>query len=279
MRGVGVQVEAARRGRHGLRREEGALQKDVARGRGDAAAFAAHDAGDGDRAAGVGDQQHGFVGVDAASVEQGDGFAGASVAHHDAAVELVEVEGVHGLAEFQQHIVRHVHHGIDGTQPATAQPFAHPQRRAAAGVGVGDDAAEIARAAGEVLDGDREFRIDRRRHRGDGRRRDWNTVQEAHFAGETADAQAVATVRGQVEVDGHVVQLHRFAQVLAQREGARQFQQPAGVVAQAQLGFAAKHPRGRHAAQRRLVDLPGAVLGGEFRAHLRERILAADGHV
>ena len=188
VRGVGVQAVAARRGGHRHRREEGAFEEDVARCRGDAGALAAHDAGDGHRPGMIGNQQRAFIDRHAAAVEHGQRLAGASVAHHDAAGERVEVEGVHRLAQFEQHVVGDIDYRIDGAQTAAAQAFAQPQRRGPADVDVLNDTAQIARAAGRVLHLHRESRVDGCRHGGDVRRFCRRIAEQRHFPSEATQA-------------------------------------------------------------------------------------------
>ena len=141
VRGVGVQPEAASRLRHGAGVEPSTFKKDVFGGCLHAAALAAHDAGDGDRPGFVSDDQILGTQADRAPVEHLQRFARVGAADDDALRQGVQVEGVHGLAEFEHDVVGHIHHGVDAAQSAPAQPLLHPQRGLGTEVHAFDDAA------------------------------------------------------------------------------------------------------------------------------------------
>ena len=46
-----------------------------------------------------------------------------------AALHAGEVEGVHGLAVLQHHIVGDIHNVVDGTDAGVPEPLAHPRGR------------------------------------------------------------------------------------------------------------------------------------------------------
>src|SRR5258708_29229505 len=71
---------------------------------------------------------------------------GARQAYPDPAPELLEIVGVHGLAELEHHIVRDIHHRADGAHTGAPQPLAHPQRRLGAIVDAAQDTAREPRA-------------------------------------------------------------------------------------------------------------------------------------
>ena len=113
VRGIGIDAEAPGRRRGGLRRKVGAFEKHIAGCCSNSTSFTAHDACQGDGTIVVGNQQYRFVYLDVVPVEQCHRLAAATVAHHDAAGQLIEIEGVHRLTEFEQNVVCHVHRSVD----------------------------------------------------------------------------------------------------------------------------------------------------------------------
>ena len=98
MAGVGVQAVAARGAAHGHGLEPCGFDEHVGRGGRDHRVPAAHDAGEAERLGVIGDDQ--VFGIERAldAVEGLELFAFAGAADDDAAFNLVEVEGVRGLA-------------------------------------------------------------------------------------------------------------------------------------------------------------------------------------
>ena len=75
---------------------------------------AAHHAADGHGVRRVGDDAHVFCERALGAVERSHLFAGPRAAHDDALLpELIEIEGVHGLAQLEHDVVRDVHHVVD----------------------------------------------------------------------------------------------------------------------------------------------------------------------
>lgn len=114
--GVGMQRESAGSAADVARSEVGTFEKDVRGAFDDAGFFTAHDAGDGDGACVVGDdevfgEQGVFLGV-----EREDFFAFLGAAHGDAALEFIEVEGVQALAHLHHHIVGDIDDVVDGAE-------------------------------------------------------------------------------------------------------------------------------------------------------------------
>ena len=90
----------------------------------------AHDAGYADGLVLVTDAEHGGGQLPLVAVQGLDGFALPGGADDDvAALHAGEVEGVHGLAVFQHHIVGDVHDVVDGADTGVPQPFPHPRGR------------------------------------------------------------------------------------------------------------------------------------------------------
>ena len=66
--------------------------------------------------------------VNSLAIQQLQGFASACGAHHNTLVQRVQIEGMHRLAEFEQHVVGDIHHRIDAAQTAAAEFFLQPKR-------------------------------------------------------------------------------------------------------------------------------------------------------
>ncbi len=206
VRGIRVQPQrAGPAGNHG-RREPGALQQDVAGRVRDARIQPAHDAGQRDRAGIVADGQDFRVQLDLFLVQQHEPLAGPAEAHGDAALQPVQVEGVHGLAQFHEHVVGAVHHRADAADAAATQGLLHPQGRGGGRVDAADDAPGVTGAALRVGQLDVQHVVDRGLHRPDLRRRVGHAQDGAHVAGQALDAQAVRPVGRQVQVDRVVVE-------------------------------------------------------------------------
>ena len=69
--------------------------------------------------------------------------------------ELIGVEGVHGMAEFQHHIIGDVDCGTDRTNPGSQQPLDHPPWRLRGWVDAGDPPCSKALHPGGFVDANR----------------------------------------------------------------------------------------------------------------------------
>ena len=88
---------------------------------------AAHHAGDRLRLVGVGDDEHLGVERSVGAVERPDALALFRAADPELlAGELVQIEGVHRLAELEQHVVRHVDDVVDRADAGGLQPVGQP---------------------------------------------------------------------------------------------------------------------------------------------------------
>ncbi len=111
---VGVKAQPPRGAPDGGRIPPRRFEENVLRGRGHGRVEAAHDAGERDRALGVGHDDVGRVERPLDPVERDELLAAARLAHNDSAAgELVEVERVQRLAGFPEDVVRRVHRGAD----------------------------------------------------------------------------------------------------------------------------------------------------------------------
>ena len=118
---------------------------------------AAHHAGDAENTGGtiavrrIGDQQILGAQLMLLAVERDELLALVRATDHNRAFDLVQIVGVHRLAQIHHHIVRHVHGQRDGAHTATGQAAAHPVRGARRGVEATHDACVVAVAAGHAV--------------------------------------------------------------------------------------------------------------------------------
>ena len=272
---VRLQAIAPRRAADGQRREVGALEEDILGGGRHGGALAAHHAGHGDGPGAVGDGEGLFIQGDFAAVQQLEPLAGVRHAHHDAASQPPQIEGVQRLAQLQQHVVRHIDRHVDGTEPRTAQPLAHPKRRLPGQVHAANDTAEIARAPHRGIKVDGQPVLNGGGHRVAIGGRDGDAVQRGHFPRDAPQRKAIAPVRREVQFNATIVQGQRLAQIGARRENRRQLQQPIRGIAQPQFGRRAQHPGRFHAAQVRQPNgavRQGRADPGEWRPEARARV-------
>ena len=126
--GIGALSQRPRGLSHVVAREFGGFEKDVFRSLLDFAVQAAHDPREGHGLLSVADDEV-FVRQRKFLFVEGDDlppFAGA--ANDDLPVlDIVRVEGVHGLPHFEQHEIRDVHDGRNGTDARKRQPLSHPR--------------------------------------------------------------------------------------------------------------------------------------------------------
>ncbi len=276
--GVGVQAQLAATAHDRGGREMRGLQEHGGGVVGDAGVEAAHQAGQRDRAIGVGDDQEAVVQRGIAAIEQLQRLTGARATHADAALQGAQVEGVHRLAQFQHHVLGDVHQQRHRTHAAAAQALGHPQRSGGAGVDALDDTAHVARRFGAGGQVDGQFTGAHGRNRGRVERHHFAGACSGHVEGDAADAEAVGTVGGQLDLDAGVGQAEVLDQGLADRRVIGQLEQAGGVAVQAQFLGRAQHAVGVHAAQLGRLDLQLADLRadhGQRRNQARARVRRA----
>ena len=107
----------------GFKEDHGGIAHNLAVG-------AAHDARYADGPVLIADAEHGGGQLPLIAVQRLNGLALPGGTDDDvAALYAGEVEGVHGLAVFQHHIVGDVHDVVDGADAGVPQPFPHPRGR------------------------------------------------------------------------------------------------------------------------------------------------------
>ena len=188
------------------------------------------------------------------TIEQLQGLTLPRRTHHNALLQLVQVESVHRLAQLEQDIISDVHHRIDAAQSTTAQLFLQPEGRRPRHIYIADHPPHIARAALRCLQAHRQGIGNRRRHRLTGHSRNRHIVQQADFAGDAGDAQAICAIGREADLNEVIIQLQILTQIGAWGRISRQFHQAFAGLRQAQLGFGAEHAPRLNAAQLGFLD-------------------------
>ena len=158
---------------------------------------AAHHATNSDRADGVSYHAHVFRQRAFGAVERTDFFSGLRAAHHDAFfAELIEIVCVQGMAQLEHHVVRDIHHVIDGFLADGFEALAQPVRRRlnfhAAQYARGESPAKFrrfdlnARGIGDFFRGLLQLRMQRLERQ---------SINGRDFARDAEVAQAVRTIR------------------------------------------------------------------------------------
>ncbi len=249
VRSIGMQTMTTRATGNGQRAEEGTLQQHVlgfiVHAGVVATEYPAHRQG----FAVIGNHQGVGIQFGFAAVQQDQSFTLFRHTHDDTAFDTIFIERVHRLTQLQQDVVSHVNNGIDGTDTATTQLLFHPQRRWRLNVDTLHYAAQVARTGVNGFNLNRQRVSNGGRHWRDFRRVQFGLVQDRHVAGNTDDAQAVGTVRGDADFDGVVIELQVVAQVGANRGVRWQLNDAGVIVGNTQLGEGAQHAFRRLAAQ------------------------------
>ena len=161
---------------------------------------ATHDAGHSLRFVGVGDDQHLRIERTIDAVERLDAFAFHRAADADlSAGQLLQIEGVHRLAEFDQHVVGDVHHVVDGPHACGLQPGDEPggrgrDRDIRNGRSVPRTQVRRLERDGDIGRGFRGQGLrDERFHR--------QRVRGSYFAREADDAECIGPVGGDLKIE------------------------------------------------------------------------------
>ncbi|MNJ39924.1 hypothetical protein D3C77_348060 [compost metagenome] len=205
--------------------EEGAFKEDVARGGRNTTVLAPHDAGDSQGAGMVGDHQGIAAQCYFLTIKQDELLALLGHAYADATVDFGEIERMQRLAQFEHYIVGDVDGSINAADVSATQALNHPQRGRTRQVDVADDTTQVTRARSRRQDFDWAHFVMHGGNGGNLRTSDPLCVQGANFTGKASQRQAVATVRGQVDLDAGVVQVQVYANVFANRSVGSQLQQ------------------------------------------------------
>ena len=272
--GLGWNLVATGRTGDGHLIEVRGLQKNVLGVGGHFAIQAAHHTGKAEDARAafavrrIGDKQIFDAQVMFLAVQGGEFLTLVGAAHDNRAFELVEVVGVHRLAEVKHHVVGHVHGQGDGAHTGADQATAHPVGRVGVEVEVLDDARVVAVTTGHAVNRIVivDFNIDVHRGAGLVVSRFRGLLVECHgrigvggtggvvvFAGHATAGQRVATVRGDVDLKQRLVEVQQVHGVLTRLQSLvfslgeavlTQQDDAIVVVAQTQLTFGGTHAVG-----------------------------------
>ncbi len=199
------------------------------------AVFTTHDTSNGQRTLVVGNHQSIAAELDLLAIQQGQGLVLLRHAYTDTTTHLRQVKGVHRLAQFQHYIVGDIHRWVDAAHTAALKAGHHPVGGRAAQVNIADNATHIAGASLRRLQLNRNGLLMAGRNIANFRIADRHVVKRTHFARQTGQRQAIATVGGQIHLDGNIIQIQVFTHTLAQRCIRRQLHDAAVVVADFQL--------------------------------------------
>lgn len=159
------------------------------------------------------------------------------------------------LTQFKHHVVGDVDGSIDTANIGPAQALDHPQWGRTRQVDVTDNTPQVTWAGSRGQHLDRANVIMGRSNGRHSRAGNGRVIQGADFTGQASQGQAVATVRGQVDLDAGVVQIQVLTDVLANRCIGSQLQQTVVFFTDLQLGSRAQHAVGLNATQLGFLDL------------------------
>ena len=208
----------------------------------DLALLAAHDRGERDGPVGVGDHEIRRLELPFDAVERTQALACSSAAHDDSSLRKPgAIEHVQRAAPDVHHVVRHVDDVRDRAHVGQMEPRAQPLRRGA-DLDVPKHAADVTRAAFEVLDPDvHGFLVD------DERILDLGQVQltieeRGHLAPEPDHRQEVDAVHRRRHVEHAVADRQDVEQRPSRLEPVRKHHDPGVVVPEAYLVLGEDHP-------------------------------------
>jgi hypothetical protein len=237
--------------------------------------LATHDTGNCQRTGMVGNHQRIATQADFLSVEQNQLFALFGHPHADAAVDFGEVEGVQRLTQLQHHVVGDVDGSVDAAHLGATQALNHPQRRRLGQVDVTDDTPQVTRAGGRRQHFNRAHFIMRRWNRSHYGAGDLGGVQRADFTSQARQGQAVAAVRGQVDLDAASSRF-RYSRMSWPTGASAGSSIKPSLPLRLQFGLGAQHAVGLNATQLGFLDFEVAR---QFGTDHGERNLQARAHV
>ena len=235
----------------------------------------AHDAAKADRARIVADAQHRAVDLDLLPVEQQHFLALSAPAHVDRALQLVHVVDVQRPAQFEHHVVGHVHQRRDRALAGALQAPAHPLRRRRRGVDVADYPPGKAAAAFGMGDLEGVPGFDFLGYGFDLGGIQFSPCQCGNFPGNTQYRQTIGSVRRQLEGQHPLVQRERLAHIRAGFRVRGQLEQPGAIVREPEFLCRAQHASALYASQVCLFDIDS----GQFRTHSRQGRHHADPNI
>ncbi len=217
MRRIGGQAEPARPAGDGRRREEGGFEENIDGDAFHAGRQSAHDPGQRHRPAGIGNHQHVGGEFGSLAVQQFQTFARARHTYLNAAVETRQREGVHRLAQFEQHVVGDVDRRQHGPDATSLETLGHPARSGRLRIDAAHHAAQIERACLASMHLNRHGVLNARCRFVNLRQAHFGTGDRADLPRQALHRQAVRTVRRQLQGDEGIVQIQPAAEILAHR--------------------------------------------------------------
>ena len=278
MAGIGREIEAPRAPLNSIGPPERGLNIDVARVVRHGCGIAAHDAGKRFDFALIGDHTDLVVDRHGVPIEQLELLGSTPPTYGEAAVNLVEVEDVRGLAVLEHHVVRDVDQRGHTALTATGQPVDHPRGSLRFWVDTLQHAARKAAAEFGRFDLHCKLAVVRRH---DGRRCgcfERRTSQCGQLARHAVHAEAVRQVGCELQREQHVVELQHVAHVDADRRICSEFEQATVVFAELQLARRAQHAFAFHTTQLAELDEERLAVFSrrQFGANKRARHLDSD---
>ncbi len=267
-RRLAAEPEAPGCPQHGEGFEVRRLEQEVGRLVAHLAVLAAHDPGDRDRPAGVGDDEIRRRELPLVAVERDDLLSLGGVADDDPLLrEQRDVEEVQRRAEREHDVVRRVDDVRDrphaGGQQARFQPG-----RARLDARAAKDAADVARAGVEILDANVHLLVAVPRRIAPRRRRQLRARQGGDFARDPVHGREIRTVEAGLDLEHGLGEREHLRQRRSGLELVREHHDPAVVGAELELALGQDHPARELAAQLRLPER--LVRPGQERARKRD---------
>ena len=188
------------------------------------------------------DYERFVVELDDRAVQKREKFTFTSVPHPDSGVEPRAVERMHRLSELQHDVVGDVDDRGQRAQTASPQALRHPQRSSCPRVDAPDDAADVARATLRCVKRDGQDIVDSRL---DDRlafgRIHLDATCDRDLAGDSGDAQTVATIRSEAHLDDEIVEPEPFDQVHSDGRAGVKLDDSIPIVSETELPGGAEH--------------------------------------
>lgn len=234
---VGDESEPSRRGTNAARREDRALEEQIARLAMDGGARTAHHAGERYRTLAVANDEVGRFESPALTVERVDGALVPRTRDEDLRPhQQIGIEGVQWLPALPKQIVRDVDHVVDRSQPARAQSRGEPGRRRpdanATDLDTGVERADV----GRVNANRHASRARRRRRRAMKLRREGQIADRGDLPCDAAHTQAVPAIRRHADLENRVVDAEQTSRVLAGGDARVEDDDPGLIFAETDLG-------------------------------------------
>ena len=267
-RRLAAEPEAPGGAQHGEGFEVRRLEQQVGRLVAHLAVLAAHDPGDRDRPARVGDDEIRRSELPLVAVEGDDLLSLGGAADDDPLLgEQRDVEEVQRRAEREHDVVRRVDDVRDRPHAGGQQPRLQPGR-ARLDARAAKDPADVARAGLEILDANVHLLVAVARRIGSRRRRQLGARQRGDFARDPVDGREIRPVEAGLDLEHGLGEREHVGERRSRLELVREHHDPAVVGAELELALGQDHPARELAAQLRLPER--LVRPGQERARERD---------